>query len=105
MVIEVVFQRKILQKIFLLFLLLLFFIFIIFKFYFPYLVALGLHCGRWDLSLWHVGSSSLTRDGSQTPCTGSSVSSPLDHQGSHPKKDACLFMDKDRFGREGESLT
>ena len=33
------------------------------------------------LSLWHVGSSSLTRDGSRGSCNGSPE--PLDHQGSH----------------------
>ena len=32
--------------------------------------------------LQHVGSSSLTRDRTWAPCTGSSESQPLDHQGS-----------------------
>ena len=30
-----------------------------------------LHCNMWILYLWHVGSSSLTRDGTQAPCIGS----------------------------------
>ena len=54
-----------------------------FFFFFPvfiYLAVLGLlvehgnfHlcCGMWDPYLWHVGSSSLTRDGTQAPCIGS----------------------------------
>ena len=33
-------------------------------------------------SLWDVGFSSLTRDRTQAPCTGSTESQPLDHQGS-----------------------
>ena len=41
-----------------------------------------LHCGTHDLWLWHMGSSSLTRDQTQAPCTGSPESQPLDHQGS-----------------------
>ena len=35
--------------------------------------ALGifsLHCGMQNLSLWHVGSSSPTRDQTQAPCIG-----------------------------------
>ena len=32
------------------------------KFIFIYLTALGLSCSMWDLYLWHVGSSFLTRD-------------------------------------------
>ena len=32
------------------------------KLIFIYLAALGLSCSMWDLYLWHVGSSSLTRD-------------------------------------------
>ena len=32
--------------------------------------------------LWHAGSSSLTGDQTQAPCTGSAESQPLDHQGS-----------------------
>ena len=40
--------------------------------------------GVWDLffspQLWHVGSSSLTRDQTCTPCIGSVESQPLDHQ-------------------------
>ena len=32
----------------------------------------------------HVGSSSLTRDGTWAPCLGSAESYPLDHQGSPP---------------------
>ena len=34
---------------------------------FIYLAALGLSCGMEDLQLWHVGSSSLTRDQTQAP--------------------------------------
>ena len=37
-----------------------------------------LSCGMWDLSLSHVGSSSLTRDRTQAPCIGSMESWPLD---------------------------
>ena len=38
-----------------------------------YLAALGLSCDTQDLqfSLWHVGSSSLTRDWTWAPCIGS----------------------------------
>ena len=45
-----------------------------FFFKYIYLAAQG-------LSLQHVGSSSLTRDGSRGSCSGSPE--PLDHQGSH----------------------
>ena len=44
-------------------------------------VALGifsLHCGVQHLYLQHVGSSSLTRDGTQTPCIGNTESQPLE---------------------------
>ena len=34
------------------------------------------------LSLWHVGSSSLTRVGTSAPCIETAESQPLDHQGS-----------------------
>ena len=47
-----------------------------------YLAAQGLNCGMQDLLLWHVGSSSQTRDQTQAPCVGSPESQPLDHQGS-----------------------
>ena len=43
---------------------------------------LGFSCSTWDLYLGHVGSSSLTRDGTPTPCIGSTESYPLDQQGS-----------------------
>ena len=33
-------------------------------------------------SLGHVGSRSLTRDSTQSPCAGSEESQPLGHQGS-----------------------
>ena len=36
-------------------------------------------CGM-QTQLWHVGSSSLTRDQSSVPCIGSTESQPLDHQ-------------------------
>ena len=36
-----------------------------------YLAAQGLNCGMQDLLLWHVGSSSQTRDQTQAPCVGS----------------------------------
>ena len=48
-----------------------------FFFFCLYLAVLGLPvehgnfhlcCGTWDPYLWHVGSSSLTRDGTQAPC-------------------------------------
>ena len=32
--------------------------------------------------MWHVGSSSLTRDGTPAPCIASTESQPLDHWGS-----------------------
>ena len=40
---------------------------------FVYLASLGLRCGMQDLRsvLWHVGSSSLTQDGTRAPWTGS----------------------------------
>ena len=40
-----------------------------------YLSMPCLSCSKQDLqcSLWHVGSSSLTRDGTQSPCTGRAV--------------------------------
>ena len=41
-------------------------------FKFIYLAALGLNCDVQDLSLWHVGSSPLTRDRTQAPCIGNS---------------------------------
>ena len=52
------------------------------------LAAFGLRCRMWDLfscsmwtlSLWHVGSGSLTTDQTQAPCTGSRESQLLDHQ-------------------------
>ena len=62
-------------------------------YYFIYLAVLGLICSTWDLQLWHlqlwhvnsqlqhVGSSSLTRDGTWAPGIGSSESQPLGHQG------------------------
>ena len=43
--------------------------------YFMYLTVWGLQS-----SLWHAGSSSLTRDQTQAPCTGSMESQPSDHQ-------------------------
>ena len=39
--------------------------------------GVGCHC-----LLQHIGSNSLTRDQTQTTCTGSTKSQPLDHQGS-----------------------
>ena len=42
-----------------------------------------LSCSMRTLSCgMHVGSSSLTRDGNQAPCSGSTESYPLDYQGS-----------------------
>ena len=55
------------------------------KYLFIYLAAhetFRLHCGMRNLSLWHVGSSALTRDQTQVPCIGSLKSLPLHHQGS-----------------------
>ena len=65
------------------------FIFLIFI----YLASSSLSCGKLDLCCgtracgifscsMHVGSSSLTRDPTQTPCIGSMDSQPMDHQGS-----------------------
>ena len=61
------------------------------KNYFIYLVVLGLSCSSWTLQcllqhaglqLHHVGSSSLTRDQTQSPSICSTESQPLDHHGS-----------------------
>ena len=42
-----------------------------------------LSCGMWTLSCgMRAGSSSSTRDGTRAPCSGSTESHPLDHQGS-----------------------
>ena len=49
---------------------------------FIYLATQGLSCGVRALQFLHVASSSLTRDQTQAPCTGSAQSQPLDHQGS-----------------------
>ena len=49
---------------------------------FIYLAEPGLSCSRQDLQWQHVGSSSLTRDQTQAPCTGSREPQPLDHKGS-----------------------
>ena len=43
-------------------------------FLFLNLAVLALSCSTWDLYSQHVGSSSLTRDRTQAPCTGSSES-------------------------------
>ena len=53
-----------------------------------FLAAVGLSCGTWYLYLQHLGSSSLTRDQTAAPCTGS-----MDHQPS-PHRSA-LFKDCD----------
>ena len=55
--------------------------------------------GTWDLSCgmqtlsWsmHAGSSSLTRDRTWAPCTGSMESYPLDHQGKSLKLELSSF--------------
>ena len=52
------------------------FLFVCLKYLFVYLVVPGLNCGM------HVGSSSLTRDQTQAPCTGIAESYPPRHQGS-----------------------
>ena len=44
-----------------------------FFFLFIYLAVLGLSCDTWTLQLQHMGSSSLTRDQTHAPCTGSTV--------------------------------
>ena len=50
--------------------------------------------------LWsHVGSSSLTKDG--TPCLGSSESQPLDHQGSPHRG---FKQKRNTAGRRGEVI-
>ena len=48
----------------------------------------------WHVSsqLGHVGSSSLTRDRTRIPCTGSTKSQPLDHQGGLWPFLDCLFI-------------
>ena len=59
---------------------------------FIYLTRPSLSCSTQDPQaplwqepqLWHGGSSSLTRDGTQAPCIGSTESQPLDHQGIPP---------------------
>ena len=72
--------------------------FLIFIYLIFILAAPGLSCGMWDLLVaagsllscsmstlscgMHVGSSSLTRDRTWAPCTGSMESYPLDYQGS-----------------------
>ena len=62
-----------------------------FFFFFMYLVVPGLSCNIWDLQLCHVssklqhvGSSSLTRDGTWALCIARVESQPLDCQG-NPK--------------------
>ena len=50
------------------------FIYLFKKYLFIYLAALGLSCGMWDLQLWHVESSSLTRDQTRAPCVGTAES-------------------------------
>ena len=40
---------------------------------FFYLAVWGLCCNVWDLQLWHVGSSSLTRGRTWVSCIGSTV--------------------------------
>ena len=40
----------------------------------------GFSCSTWDLYLRYVGSSSLSRDWTWAPFTGSSESQPLDHK-------------------------
>ena len=40
------------------------------KDFFLYLTVPGLCSSMRDPELWHVGSSSLTRDGAQAPCIG-----------------------------------
>ena len=71
--------------------------FLIYIYSFVCLAAPGLSRGMQDLcsSLSHVGSSSLTKDG--TPCLGSSESQPLDHRGS-PHKGA---LSKRKTQQEG----
>ena len=73
-----------------------------------YLAVPSLRCGTQDLQsslwhersffffssfqLWHVGSSSLSRDQVQAPCIGSPESQPLNLQGS-PRKQNILFTE------------
>ena len=52
----------------------------------------GLSCSMRTIKLWHVGSSSLTRDGTWAPCIRSKESYPLDHQGS-----PCQFFNTANF--------
>ena len=54
------------------------------------------HAGSW---LWHVGSSSLTRDWTWAPCAGSTESEPLDHQDS---PEASFWRNGRRVSRERE---
>ena len=55
-----------------------------------FLAAVGLSCGTGYLYLWHVGSSSLTSDQTEAPCSGG-----VDHQGSPHKSE--LYKDCDYF--------
>ena len=45
----------------------------VFDYLFIYVAVLGLSCSLQDLSLWHAGSSSMTRDQTQAPCSKSTV--------------------------------
>ena len=60
------------------------------KYLFFYLAVLVFSCGTHDSQLWHVGSSSPTRDQTLVPCIGSTESQPLDHQGS-PRTNPLIY--------------
>ena len=51
--------------------------------YLCFIICLYL-CGCARSQLQHVGSSSLTRDGTRAPCVGRMESQPVDHQGRSP---------------------
>ena len=55
--------------------------------------------------LWHVGSSSLTRDQTSNPCSGSSESEPLDHQGSPTINELLLTRNKLDFPKKSGLIT
>ena len=55
----------------------------------------GLSCGPWGLYLQQAGSSALTSDGTQVPCTGSIE--PLDQQGSPTRKVVERMRDNNAF--------
>ena len=62
-----------------------------------------LSCGMQDLQLRHVGSSSLARDWTWSPCIGSAESEPLDHRASPETTcfEKILWISSKGTGRSG----